>query len=247
MNKRTAIAGCAWLGLLFVGCGEGEPPTVWVAEGAFMMGCDESRDTLCRPDELPAHEVFVSEFAIEQTEVTQSAYAECVAAGGCSPPEAGYDPKARSDEPVRFVTWEQADAYCDWLGRRLPTEAEWEKAARADDGRLYPWGDVAPDCTLANLSGCGDVPLPVATHPNGVSPYGALDMAGNVMEWVADYYDPDYYERSPPTDPTGPSADTGYRVKRGGSYMGDPQTVRATYRVQGFPVALPNTGFRCAE
>jgi formylglycine-generating enzyme required for sulfatase activity len=230
------------------GCGGGayEPVMVDVPAGAFAMGCNASVDTRCEADELPTHDVTIAAFAIDRDEVSQAVFAGCVDDGACTPPNGDYDPDARGAFPVTFVTWDQAAAFCAWAGQRLPTEAEWERAARGDDGRIYPWGNAAPDCALANLFACGDATQPVGGHPAGASPFGALDMAGNVMEWVADFYAADYYTTSPAVDPTGPATGN-ERVKRGGSYMGDADTVRVTNRVIGFPVGVPNLGFRCAR
>jgi formylglycine-generating enzyme required for sulfatase activity len=208
------------------------------------MGCSDA-DTRCEADELPARQVFVSAFVIDRDEVDQAGYDACVQAGACDVPAGDYAPGATGELPVVLVTWEQARAYCAWVGLRLPTEAEWERAARGDDGRVYPWGDVEPECGRANVFGCGDAVQPVGGHPLGESPFGVRDMAGNVMEWVADWYDADYYATSPVRDPPGPASGTA-RVKRGGSYMGDLDTVRVSNRVTGFLVGLPNLGFRCA-
>ena len=227
-------------------CGDNRRAELPVPAGTFVMGCSDG-DSRCEPDELPAHEVTVRAFLLDRDEVDQARYDECVRDGGCSTPSGAYDPGGTCDLPVVFVTWEQADAYCTWLGARLPTEAEWERAARGDDQRIYPWGDSEPDCTRANVFGCGDAIQPVGGHaPLGESPFGARDMAGNVMEWVADWYDAAYYATSPATDPPGPASGT-ERVKRGGSFMGDVDTVRVSNRVTGFPVGLPNLGFRCAR
>jgi formylglycine-generating enzyme required for sulfatase activity len=229
-------------------CGGGgsyDGPMVHVPAGMVLMGCNASVDSRCEPDELPAHDVTVAAFDLDRDEVSQAGYAGCVDAGDCEPPTGDFDPDAFADLPVTFVTWDQATAFCAWAGRRLPSEAEWERAARGDDGRVYPWGNAVPDCALANIFGCGEAVQPVGGHPTGASPFGALDLAGNVMEWVADWYDAGYYAVSPAVDPPGPASGTA-RVKRGGSYMGDNDTVRVSNRVTGFPVGLPNLGFRCA-
>ena len=243
--KRAAVVVVGFV--VAAACGGGDSPAeIAVPAGTFVMGCDPAADPACEADEVPAHAVAVAAFVLDRDEVSQASYARCVDDGDCAPPGGDFDPDARAALPVTFVTWDQAAAYCAWAGRRLPTEAEWERAARGDDGRLYPWGNAPPDCTRANVLGCGDAVLPVGGRAAGASPFGARDLAGNVMEWVADWYADDYYATSPAADPTGPAAGT-ERVKRGGSYMGDAATVRATNRVVGFPVGLPNLGFRCAR
>lgn len=226
-------------------CGDNERADVRVPAGTFVMGCSD-RDPRCEADELPAHEVLVAEFLIDRDEVDQASYDGCVQAGACDLPAGDYDPTVTGDLPVIYVTWEQADAFCTWAGLRLPTEAEWERAARGDDGRIYPWGDAEPDCAHANGFGCGNTLQPAGGRPRGASPFGARDMAGNVMEWVADWYDASYYATSPTADPRGPGSGIA-RIKRGGSDMGDVATLRVSNRVTGFSIGLPNLGFRCAR
>jgi formylglycine-generating enzyme required for sulfatase activity len=212
-------------------------------------------DPECYPDEYPYHQVTLTAFRIDRTEVTVSAYADCHDSGSCSAPDTSgmsgrcnWDKPERVDHPINCVTWEQARVYCAWVGKRLPTEAEWEMAARGGDGRRYPWGNEVPLCSRANYGRCvGDVTEPVGSHPTGASASGALDMAGNVDEWVADWYDMDYYASSPATDPQG-SATGEFRVVRGGSWFNIPWYLRTSARTRNDPsTRYLGTGFRCAH
>lgn len=241
----------------------GEPPDPNLADvpgGAFEMGCGASA-TECDPDN-PGHMVTVSPFRIEITEVTVAAYESCVAEGACTPNDdsipgcnAGM---AVAEHPINCVTWQQAVDYCTWKGRRLPTEAEWEFAARGTGNFVYPWGDAAASCTHAHMaSAVGDMgdygcmtgtTATVGSYPNGAGPYGMVDMAGNVEEWIADYYDSGYYDESPATDPQGP-AEGFDRGHRGGDLLeASPANLRTFERRKANPdFAVPERGFRCVE
>lgn len=229
--------------------GPGGGPTVLVPAGAFMMGCNPAVVIPCDTDEMPFHSVVVSAFELDRTEVTQAAYANCVDDGRCTLPAGGWDPIDRGTFPVTHVTWYQARAYCEWNGKRLPTEAEWEMAARGPDGRLYPWGNATPTCEHANLAleGCGGMTWSAGSRPAGRSPFGADDLAGNVVEWVADWYDDGYYAEAPSVDPTGP-AEGFVKVLRGGSFASETRSARTSYRGFVQPDAAPAViGFRCAR
>ena len=213
---------------------------VYVPEGKFKMGGEYD-------DEKPIHTVYLDAFWIDQTEVTNAMYEMCVEAGACKYPsnEAYYVSERYSDHPVIYVNWNRANAYCEWAGRRLPTEAEWEKAARGMDGRTYPWGENI-DSNLANYNkNIGDT-TEVGSYLDGASPYGALDMAGNVWEWVADWYGENHYSSSPFANPTGPSTGV-YRVLRGGSWYSQVKLIRPVNRQRRPPSLAHNRGgFRCA-
>lgn len=223
------------------------PDEVFVGAGGFSRGCNAaSVDCGARSDELPFRTVIISDFYIDTTEVTQAAYKTCVDAGACTVPNGTYDPAANPGRPVRGVEWAQAAAYCMWKGRRLPTEAEWEKAARGLDSRIFPWGAEIPTCELVQVKGCvGDTaPVTVGTKM-GRSPYGVLDMAGNVAEWVSDWY-ADYTLRTE-VDPTGPASGTNH-VYRGGSFLDlsssiSLQVTKRQYTLQSSEAI----GFRCAR
>lgn len=248
---------------------------VRVAEGTFWMG---SPYEVGDPDEHPRHEVTLSSYCLDRTEVTMRAYAECVGAGRCAAIPttvafAGYTEDEarelsahcnatrddRGDHPVNCVDWAMADAYCRFRGNRLPSEAEWELAARGTEGRLYPWGDAAPDHTRLNAAGrehgsttpmyAGDdgfaQTAPVGSYPAGAGPYGHLDLAGNVWEWTADAFGA--YDAMAARDPR-PTAGR-FRVVRGGGWANyRPGWVRGADRF-GFPPDTRNSGmgFRCAR
>jgi formylglycine-generating enzyme required for sulfatase activity len=229
-------------------CTETAEPSalVEVPAGEFAMGCNEATDSTCDSDEKPQHVVSMSAFSIERTEVSQAQFTACVLDGACEPPLCAWDCE-KQDYPAGCVSSSHALAYCSWAGRRLPTEAEWEKAARGSEGAIFPWGDAAPDCSRANKAGCGDAAKPVGSLADGASPYGALDMAGNVVEMVADWYDEAYYAASPDSDPPGPESGTRY-VGRGGGYKSDTKYLRASKR-DWYDITdqAPSLGFRCAR
>jgi serine/threonine-protein kinase len=201
------------------------------------------------PDEQPVHEVYLDAFWIDKYEVTKTMYAS-------------FDSSISAGQvPVQNLSWEQAAAYCTWVGSRLPTEAEWEKAARGSDERLYPWGNQAPASDFVNFAdlnshlswedpsvddGYENV-APVGTYPAGASLYAVLDMAGNVAEWVNDWYDETYYSVSPESNPQGPSEGF-FRVLRGGSYYSSATGIRAADRSWYIPEGSTDyIGFRCAQ
>ncbi len=221
---------------------------VYVPEGEFEMGSEDGES-----NESPAHTVYLDAFWIDQTEVTNAQYGACVQSGSCGQPAytSHFDNSNYDDHPVVYMNWGDAQDYCEWAGRRLPTEAEWEKAARGDDGRTYPWGENI-FCSQANYWDCGygefSPTSPVGFYGTaGASPYGAYDMAGNAWEWVADWYSDDYYQGSPSNNPTGPENGS-YRVLRGGSWDNNEWYARSAYRYDGLPdFTYYSLGFRCAR
>jgi len=256
---------------------------VLIPAGEFMMGCNESVDNQCQgDDEKPYHRVYLDAYYIVKYEVTVDQYAQCVKAGKClsyhltgfewtgqsftEDEHCNWGKSYKDNHPVNCVDWSQASGYCEWAGGRLPTEAEWEKAARGTDGRKYPWGNENANCDYAvminqEVSGCGrDNTWPVGSKPAGASPYGVMDMAGNVYEWVQDWYDGNYYKNSPSQNPQGPTSGS-YRVLRGGSWQNAQDLLRSSLRVNQFSTPLPHSyifytvpssryehvGFRCAR
>jgi formylglycine-generating enzyme required for sulfatase activity len=222
---------------------------VYVPAGDFIMGSQEGQGD---SDERPQHTVYLDAFYIDKTEVTAAQYQSCVEAGVCSVPRTGgscnYGAGGKSDHPINCVDWNQAAAFCSWAEKRLPTEAEWEKAARGTDGRAYPWGNQTPDATLANFSRNAGYTSSVGQYPTDVSPYGVLDMAGNVSEWVADWYSDSYYSQSPGQNPTGPSSGGDIRTTRGGSWSSDVYEIRVAYRADRLSYDKGHfNGFRCAR
>jgi formylglycine-generating enzyme required for sulfatase activity len=207
---------------------------VYVPAGEFLMGSTDD-DPDAYDYEKPQHTVYLDAFWIDRTEVTNAQYRRCVEADACKKPGCWDDNDLNApDQPVVCVTWNDAQAYAAWVGGRLPTEAEWEKAARGTDGRIYPWGNRPPNCSRANYSGCLGKADSVGSYTSGASPYGVLDMAGNVWEWVADRYHEGTYARSPARNPQGPDSGD-RRAVRGGAFSDDPGVVRCAYRGGGSP------------
>ena len=238
-----------------------------VPGGEFLMGSTDA-DTKAGDDEMPLRSVYLEAFWIDRTEVTNARYAQFLntqgghigICGGHDCAETRVEDKYShilrqdgryavengfEDHPATQVSWYGAQAYCRWAGARLPTEAEWEKAARGVDGRLFPWGNEAPDCDKAQYGDCGGATVPVGARQAGASPYGVLDMAGNVWEWVADWYDPAGYDSTLAENPQGPEAGI-RKVFRGGSWGYPPAFLRTGERARNRPAyAGPNVGFRC--
>jgi formylglycine-generating enzyme required for sulfatase activity len=242
---------------------------IYVPAGEFVMGSsDQDVETIldaCTScsrawysDEQPQHTVYLDAFWIDRTEVTNAQYLQCVEAGACRELECwgdeGFD---APNQPVVCVGWDDARVYAAWAGGRLPTEAEWEKAARGADGRTYPWGssfdgtrlnfcdrNCAKEYSDAEADDGYAQTSPVGKYPAGASPYGALDMAGNAIEWVADWYEPDFYARAPSHNPGGPGFGEG-RILRGGSYINSARNVRCAYRLVVSPhITAHDAGFR---
>jgi formylglycine-generating enzyme required for sulfatase activity len=219
-----------------------------VPAGDFTMG-SATGDA----DELPVHKVYVAAFFMDKHQLSVKHYARFVEDTHHEvPPDWGVMNRPQHyDRPIANVDWADADAYCKWAGKRLPTEAEWEKAARGTDGRTYPWGNIHPTRLHANLGkevwSNHSALLPVGTLDEGKSPYGIYDMAGNVWEWVSDWYDQDYYKTSPQQNPTGPPTGS-TKVVRGGSWGSNVDGLRSAERETHVPSFRGfGTGFRCAK
>jgi formylglycine-generating enzyme required for sulfatase activity len=218
-------------------------PLVLVPPGDFYRGCDIGFDQGCALDTMPAGPVSLSLYLIEAHEVTWGAWEDCVLAGAC-PDVLGPPAPGQALLPASGMSHDEAVGYCAWIGRRLPTEAEWERAARGVDARLYPWGDAPPDCSRVTFDGCGPGPTPVASRLGDVSPVGARDMSGNVAEWVSDWYAPGYLGD---VDPQGPPGGND-KVLRGGSVFTGEQELRTFWREHAPPgTRAPDIGFRCAS
>ena len=228
------------------------PGAKLIPAGNVWRGCLPD-DGNCDDDENPGGRVDVSAFFIDRFEATARSYGDCINDGVCPDPDDDVDCNfvaGRLDHPMNCLSWDMAKTYCEWRGMRLPTEAEWERAARGDELTLYPWGDNPPDCTLAAIDECGNSSMAVGSLRDGDSPFGIADMAGNVSEWVSDFYDAGYYAGSSgEADPQGPDSGS-TRVIKGSAF-----TVPADFpaqRISKRNFATPESalriyGVRCAR
>ncbi len=240
---------------------------ILVPAGEFLMGSDKKTDRLAYRGEIPQRRVYLDAFQIDKYEVTNLQYLKFILATGRNPQldwryDGGNFQEAMAHHPIMHVTWHDADAYCKWVGQRLPTEAEWEKAARGEDGRMNPWGKESAGLSRANFGRTGlsgpvrDRPerslmyppiIAVDKYDNSVSPYGLHQTMGNVAEWVSDWYDQDYYKTAPDRNPRGPETGT-QKAFRGGGWMDSTTTMRVAMRNGTDPNTRINwLGFRCAK
>ncbi len=240
---------------------------VRIPAGTFLMGSDKKVDRNAYQPEFPQRRVYLDAYEIDKFEVTTVQFLRFVLATNRDPLidwqyEGGNFQETMANHPVMHVSWFDADAYCKWAGKRLPTSAEWEKAARGEDGRIYPWGNEPAGLSRANFGRTGlsgpvrDRPERLLLYPpiisvdkyeNAVSPYGVFQLAGNVAEWTADWYDPHYYKTAPDRNPKGPEKGT-QRAFRGGGWIDSTPSVRPAQRNGTDPNTKMNwLGFRCVR
>jgi len=229
-------------------------PMAFIPAGDFLMGSSDA-DKDAPSNEKPQHTVSLDAFWMDKFEVTNAQYQKCVDAGKCAAPRnsfsstrsAYYGNSQFDNYPVIEVAWNDAKTFCEWSGKRLPTEAEWEKAARGTDGRIYPWGNIFDASKLNSSEGKRGDTTSVGSYSAGASPYGIMDLAGNMWEWVADWYDGKYYSSSPRSNPPGSSSGQ-FRVLRGGAWYDNQDLVRAAFRFVDLPTITNDVfGFRCAR
>jgi formylglycine-generating enzyme required for sulfatase activity len=249
VKRKGRAASVLGVGLLVAPASPGQEPgaldpvqMLLVPAGEFQMGSDAPE---ADPDERPARQLHVDAFWIDRVEVTNARYRRCFEAGRCEAPAgAAFEQPALAEHPVTIVSWEKAVAYCAWAGKRLPTEAEWEKAARGTAARAYPWGSSYEE-GRAN-AGYTYGTAPVSQHATGASPYGVLGMAGNVFEWTSSLYKPYPYDAR---DGREDLSARGARVNRGGSWYYDAWYARTSYRATANHIyrRISDLGFRCAK